>query len=117
MAFGQPASKAAIAAAFIWFLEEKYTPIRAQAGKYSINYPIPYGENLEKEFEKESFNRNLPYASFLDAYFVKKSIRDKYKTIENIPENAIIATLGGTKMQGLIFVCFETAKTFTLFSV
>lgn len=116
MAFGQPLSMSAINAAMAWLQDEKYIPIKATAGKENLDFSLLYGKSEKQEFKKESehFNNALPSSDDFTAYLLKSSILTQYRTMDRMPDDAIIVTLAGPKSQDKFFVCFELAKKFTI---
>lgn len=115
VAFGHPLSMTAISAAMAWLQDENYAPIEAEAGKKSISF-LPLYDNNKSEFEKEAepFSQDLLGADDFRAYLIKKSILNEHKTMDKLPPDTMIVTLGGSKRRGTIFVCFETVENFTL---
>lgn len=119
VAFGRPLSLAIIDNVLAWFEGEDYIPIKAEAGKNSVNYAFLYDKRGESEFKKETeiFNRGLPSADLLNSYLIKQSFLEELTDNGKLPANAIIASIGGSKSLGTFFVIFEPASNFTVYTL
>ena len=115
VAFGRPISQNTINCAMVWLMDENYIPINAEAGKKSFSFSQIY-EKSEDEVEKnyKNFSSDLPSSDRFNAYLIKQSLLKEYLTTDQLPANAVLASLGGSKRQGKIYVCFEAAKNVQL---
>ena len=116
VAFGQPMSWSRAEAAFIWFIQENYVPLKATAGRKSIDFTLFYNKDTKSEYEEEfyPFYNSLPSSDDFHAYFIKKSSLEKYETMDMMPKGIVIASIGATKRQGKMFICFESGRNFRI---
>lgn len=114
VAFGGHLSPQIIMLFMEWLKNEHYAPISALASGKSIDFSLLYEDGRKQEFEKEAenFNRDLPNADSIKSWLLKSSVIDMIQDTGKMPENAILTTLGGSKSEGNMFLCFEPAKNY-----